>query len=88
MKARKARTARKALSGRTGRHPKKSRWRGKLVPGLFNSLVAPLLVGLALQGLKGCDRNSPRVPQPAATAAVAAKPGGGPPSDAPLCSVR
>ena len=27
----------------------------KLLPQMFSSLMAPLLVGLTLQGFKGCD---------------------------------
>src|SRR5258708_7143061 len=82
-KTRKTRTTRKAVSlhsGRTARPAKKSGWRRKLFPGLLHSLVAPLLVGLVLQGLKGCDRTSPRILRPAASAALAAEPRGGPAS--------
>jgi hypothetical protein len=44
-----------------GRHPhhrasKKRGWLRKVGPVLFSNLCAPLVVGLALQGIKGCDR--------------------------------
>jgi hypothetical protein len=49
-------------SGTRQHHAKKSHWFVRLFPSIFTSVIAPLAVGLALQGYKGCD--APRATPP------------------------
>jgi hypothetical protein len=43
-------------------HVRKPRWLAKILPQMFTSVVAPLVVGVALQGFKGCDATSVKRP--------------------------
>ena len=72
MPARKTKCPKRTTQPARHTHGKKPTRFRRIMTGLFNSVVAPLLVGIALQTLKGCDPAALRSrPQPTSSAAVA-----------------
>jgi hypothetical protein len=55
----------KRTSSKVGTHPgraKKHRWLARYFLQMFTSVISPLVVGIALQEMKGCDPGPVQVP--------------------------